>query len=282
MKLQGQFVGCAMMHMDEDGREDALQQHQPHLITCAWDGVTYMMPIPVASYHESDVDVDTEAASPPVSRFSLNTRVCAFTAGMFSLLAGEPMPCLVYATYDDQLLVYYDTRIHMQPYKHALTHDVTAATGTPATSNQARTDPFWSPLSQHMHPTSHHDTSLLSPISIAASDRSGSTWSVASRHAPAPASGLTSQHMQLLHHWTSSSTTGTGTVTSSVDAAAHDELDATRLASIDRLDMAQLQAYRAQMRARLGSADTTTTATATATATATGTEAQARSKRAAT
>jgi len=64
-------------------------------IACLWDGGTYFM-----------------HASLPLTRFEFPDRVCAFRAGMCSVVPGYPVPCLVYVNFKKQLVLYSNITVH--------------------------------------------------------------------------------------------------------------------------------------------------------------------------
>ncbi|ORX50884.1 hypothetical protein DM01DRAFT_1337483 [Hesseltinella vesiculosa] len=115
-------------------------------VACAWNGVTYLIDwsqsvgssshpsSAAASPPYDDVDFAHRRAQPDtpihqdaladrssptsnikfqVIKFAFEGRVCAFTAGMYAVMPGYNVPCLVYVDFEDQIFVYYD--IHLRP-----------------------------------------------------------------------------------------------------------------------------------------------------------------------
>ncbi|KAL3184724.1 hypothetical protein MRX96_005829 [Rhipicephalus microplus] len=83
LQVDHQLFALTKMDVVCDGREE--------VIACAWDGQTYI--------------VNEERQS---VRFQFDEAVCTFTAGNLSLSAGETQPCLVYATFNNRIVVYYN------------------------------------------------------------------------------------------------------------------------------------------------------------------------------
>ncbi|KAH7969007.1 hypothetical protein HPB52_013605 [Rhipicephalus sanguineus] len=83
LQVDHQLFALTKMDVVGDGREE--------VIACAWDGQTYI--------------VNEERQS---VRFQFDEAVCTFTAGNMSLSSGETQPCLVYATFNNRIVVYYN------------------------------------------------------------------------------------------------------------------------------------------------------------------------------
>ncbi|KAH7953956.1 hypothetical protein HPB49_014543 [Dermacentor silvarum] len=83
LQVDHQLFALTKMDVVGDGREE--------VIACAWDGQTYI--------------VNEERQS---VRFQFDEAVCTFTAGNLTLSPGEALPSLVYATFNNRIVVYYN------------------------------------------------------------------------------------------------------------------------------------------------------------------------------
>lgn len=81
LQVDHQLFALTKMDITGDGREE--------VIACAWDGQTYI--------------VNEERQS---VRFQFDEAVCTFTAGSLTLSPGQTVPCLVYATFNNRIVVY--------------------------------------------------------------------------------------------------------------------------------------------------------------------------------
>ncbi|KAK8787224.1 hypothetical protein V5799_022999 [Amblyomma americanum] len=81
LQVDHQLFALTKMDITGDGREE--------VIACAWDGQTYI--------------VNEERQS---VRFQFDEAVCTFTAGNLTLSPGQTVPCLVYATFNNRIVVY--------------------------------------------------------------------------------------------------------------------------------------------------------------------------------
>lgn len=80
-------------------------------VACAWNGVTYL--IDWSKKLDSDTNQDTIKYQ--LVKFAFEGRVCAFTAGLYSVENHLNVPCLFYVDFEDQIYVYYDVRISPGP-----------------------------------------------------------------------------------------------------------------------------------------------------------------------
>ncbi|KAK4511958.1 uncharacterized protein ATC70_003957 [Mucor velutinosus] len=80
-------------------------------VACAWNGVTYL--IDWSKKLDSDTNQDTIKYQ--LVKFAFEGRVCAFTAGLYSVENHVNVPCLFYVDFEDQIYVYYDVRISPGP-----------------------------------------------------------------------------------------------------------------------------------------------------------------------
>ncbi|KAF1802959.1 hypothetical protein FB192DRAFT_1279549 [Mucor lusitanicus] len=80
-------------------------------VACAWNGVTYL--IDWSKKLDSDTSQDTIKYQ--LVKFAFEGRVCAFTAGLYSVENHVNVPCLFYVDFEDQIYVYYDVRISPGP-----------------------------------------------------------------------------------------------------------------------------------------------------------------------
>lgn len=83
LQVDHQLFALAKMDIVGDGRDE--------VIACAWDGQTYI--------------VNKERQS---VRFQFDEAVCTFTAGDLTLSPGQTLPCLVYGTFNNRIVVYYN------------------------------------------------------------------------------------------------------------------------------------------------------------------------------
>lgn len=109
-------------------------------VACAWNGVTYLIDWSKRIGDEEEEDswatesddsssstsssASTEKASSfhetskikyQLVKFAFEGRVCAFTAGLYSVENHVNVPCLFYVDFEDQIYVYYDVRISPGP-----------------------------------------------------------------------------------------------------------------------------------------------------------------------
>ncbi|KAI8047362.1 uncharacterized protein B0P05DRAFT_566251 [Gilbertella persicaria] len=75
-------------------------------VACAWNGVTYL--IDWSKKEEEKIKYQ-------LVKFAFEGRVCAFTAGLYSVENYVNVPCLFYVDFEDQIYVYYDVRITPGP-----------------------------------------------------------------------------------------------------------------------------------------------------------------------
>jgi hypothetical protein len=59
------------------------------IVVTSWDGMTYII-----DQYQNFI------------RFKLEDRVCLFIAGHYALTPGENKPCLIYVTFNDQIIVF--------------------------------------------------------------------------------------------------------------------------------------------------------------------------------
>lgn len=83
LQVDHQLFALTKLDIVGDGREE--------VIACAWDGQTYI--------------VNEERQS---VRFQFDEAVCTFTAGELSMSPGHTLPCLVYVTFSNHIVVYYN------------------------------------------------------------------------------------------------------------------------------------------------------------------------------
>lgn len=81
LQVDHQLFALSKMDIVGDGRDE--------VIACAWDGQTYI--------------VNKERQS---VRFQFDEAVCTFTAGDLTLSPGQTLPCLVYGTFNNRIVVY--------------------------------------------------------------------------------------------------------------------------------------------------------------------------------
>lgn len=113
-----------------EGSEDEDEPGCDLFVACAWNGVTYLIDWSkkIGDDHEdSDDDIsesDTEEEQQQqqnskikyqLVKFAFEGRVCAFTAGLYSVNNQLNVPCLFYVDFEDQIYVYYDVRISPGP-----------------------------------------------------------------------------------------------------------------------------------------------------------------------
>lgn len=94
LQIDGQlFALCKLQCTDADDTEE--------IVACAWDGLTCI--------------VDMKGN---VVRFDLGQEVCGFIAGMYAVVPGKNVPCLIYVTLTEseinpsKILVYYDIKLN--------------------------------------------------------------------------------------------------------------------------------------------------------------------------
>ncbi|KAI8639534.1 hypothetical protein BD408DRAFT_263623 [Parasitella parasitica] len=80
-------------------------------VACAWNGVTYL----IDWSKKLDSNTDENAIKYQLVKFAFEGRVCAFTAGLYSVENHANVPCLFYVDFEDQIYVYYDVRIAPGP-----------------------------------------------------------------------------------------------------------------------------------------------------------------------
>lgn len=83
LQVDHQLSALTKLDIVGDGRDE--------VIACAWDGQTYI------------VDEDRQSV-----RFQFDEAVCTFTAGRLTLSPGVTLPCLVYATFGNRIVAYYN------------------------------------------------------------------------------------------------------------------------------------------------------------------------------
>ncbi|GAB6027567.1 hypothetical protein CHUAL_001809 [Chamberlinius hualienensis] len=86
LQVNHQLFAITKLDVTGNGHEE--------VISCSWDGVTYI------------VNHDQEAL-----RFQFEETVNTFTAGHYSVLQGERVPCLVYTTFNNHIYLYYNIGI---------------------------------------------------------------------------------------------------------------------------------------------------------------------------
>jgi hypothetical protein len=93
-------------------------------VACAWNGVTYLIDWSkkIGDDDEDNKDDDNAEQQQNPSKikyqlvkFAFEGRVCAFTAGLYSVENQVNVPCLFYVDFEDQIYVYYDVRISPGP-----------------------------------------------------------------------------------------------------------------------------------------------------------------------
>ncbi|KAF9971819.1 integrin alpha FG-GAP repeat-containing protein 2 [Actinomortierella ambigua] len=98
---------------DDDDFIDSAEQEEPSLLVrhpsqpalqndifvgCSWSGITFFI----------DQDFNT-------AQYDFESRVCAFGAGEYAIFPGKNEPCLFYVDFDDNIYVYYNFHIHLEP-----------------------------------------------------------------------------------------------------------------------------------------------------------------------
>ncbi|KAG0238263.1 integrin alpha FG-GAP repeat-containing protein 2 [Actinomortierella wolfii] len=95
------------IHLDFDNHEEPslFLKHpsQPALqsdifVGCSWSGITFFI----------DQNFNT-------AQYDFESRVCAFGAGEYAITPGKNEPCLFYVDFDDNIFVYYNFHIHLEP-----------------------------------------------------------------------------------------------------------------------------------------------------------------------
>ncbi|ELU16416.1 hypothetical protein CAPTEDRAFT_227809 [Capitella teleta] len=82
-----QLFSLAKLDITGDGTEE--------VVACSWDGQTYML----------NLDKD-------VVRFHFRENVAAFCAGYYGMGSGNDVPCLIYATFNNRLIVYHNIEMY--------------------------------------------------------------------------------------------------------------------------------------------------------------------------
>ena len=85
-----QFFSLSILDLTGDGNDE--------IITCAWDGKTYI-------FDQLGNCVE----------FHFEERVAAFAAARYSLSRGNPIPCLIFLTFTDHLYIYYNIPLNSIP-----------------------------------------------------------------------------------------------------------------------------------------------------------------------
>lgn len=80
-------------------------------VACAWNGVTYL----IDWSKKLDSDTNENIIKYQLVKFAFEGRVCAFTAGLYTVENHVNVPCLFYVDFEDQIYVYYDVRISPGP-----------------------------------------------------------------------------------------------------------------------------------------------------------------------
>lgn len=87
-------------------------------VACAWNGVTYLIDWS-KKIDEDETQAGEDNNSSKIKyqlvKFAFEGRVCAFTAGLYSVENQINVPCLFYVDFEDQIYVYYDVRISPGP-----------------------------------------------------------------------------------------------------------------------------------------------------------------------
>lgn len=78
-------------------------------VACAWNGVTYL----IDWSKKLDSDTNEDIIKYQLVKFAFEGRVCAFTAGLYTVENHVNVPCLFYVDFEDQIYVYYD--VHISP-----------------------------------------------------------------------------------------------------------------------------------------------------------------------
>jgi hypothetical protein len=94
-------------------------------VACAWNGVTYLIDWSkrldddadsvVSDLSDDDKPFQTSKIKYQLVKFAFEGRVCAFTAGLYTVENHVNVPCLFYVDFEDQIYVYYDVRISPGP-----------------------------------------------------------------------------------------------------------------------------------------------------------------------
>lgn len=93
-------------------------------VACAWNGVTYLIDWSkrlddadsvVSDLSNDDKPFQTSKIKYQLVKFAFEGRVCAFTAGLYTVENHVNVPCLFYVDFEDQIYVYYDVRISPGP-----------------------------------------------------------------------------------------------------------------------------------------------------------------------
>ncbi|XP_071955455.1 KICSTOR complex protein ITFG2-like isoform X2 [Antedon mediterranea] len=84
-KLDHQLFSLTALDITGDGKDEVL--------CCAWNGMTY-----IADQEQN------------IAKFRFDGNVAAFCAGRYTI-AGATNPCLVYATFDNKIYVYYNVKL---------------------------------------------------------------------------------------------------------------------------------------------------------------------------
>lgn len=99
-----------------EGSEDDDEPGCDLFVACAWNGVTYLIDWSKKLDTEDTSDEDNASKIKyQLVKFAFEGRVCAFTAGLYSVENHVNVPCLFYVDFEDQIYVYYDVRITPGP-----------------------------------------------------------------------------------------------------------------------------------------------------------------------
>ncbi|XP_027625484.1 KICSTOR complex protein ITFG2 [Tupaia chinensis] len=86
VQVDHQLFALEKLDVTGDGREE--------VVACAWDGQTYIID-----------------HSRTVVRFQVDENIRAFCAGLYACKEGRNSPCLVYATFNQKIYVYWEVRL---------------------------------------------------------------------------------------------------------------------------------------------------------------------------
>lgn len=113
-----------------EGSENGNEPGCDLFVACAWNGVTYLIDWSKRigddcedEYTSNSSDTENEEEQEQrnskikyqLVKFAFEGRVCAFTAGLYSVENQVNVPCLFYVDFEDQIYVYYDVRISPGP-----------------------------------------------------------------------------------------------------------------------------------------------------------------------
>nr|XP_032805302.1 KICSTOR complex protein ITFG2 isoform X1 [Petromyzon marinus] len=96
VQVDHQLFALAKLDVTSDGSEE--------VVACAWDGQTYI--------------IDRRRN---VVRFHFDENVCTFCAGMYACKGGQNSPCLVYATFNHHIYVYWNVGLQRMESSDLLT-----------------------------------------------------------------------------------------------------------------------------------------------------------------